>query len=573
MADEPRTGRSIRAALLHALAFGSIALACVRPAGAQSGFLQGRYERLVGEALLLRSDSSVTDTTFTQSYWTQNYQLDHRLVLGSKLDLSWQLGFQDRQAVQRLERVQVPYGHVRLAVPTAGLYLSVKPAITTSSASLAALAAGASDTAQGNRVRYRTTQSVLTAYVTPARLPRLDVSWIRDQRGQGFGPTGVADRRNARLSQQAGPVSLRASYGDLGQGPEASSVRVYQRNYGAGGSYAVTPRPQMNLNVDYDFTGFDRGNPGDLQTQSRAHRGALNGSWRQTPTWSWSTYASYQRSDSPRLRRSFDSAEGQLYSVYQPRRAFRLQNGAQVRKVGQEDRSGVEGVFVSAATFEGPIREHWRGLAELSETVTSNSFRAPYGVTGLRGYSQSRLRSGVDLNLSLQASVNRDTVAESRAVSQGNAGLTLLPLRTVQWILQGSFYRVGRSFSDLANDSRTGQVDLRWTPLQTLEFFGSLRRNDSSIGNQAGSTARTAFVRWSLGAVLQLDLNYTGTRPDRLSASVGAIAPREREAVTAHATWNLDRARQLTGQVSVLDPDTAREVTAYDATFTWRFWR
>ena len=539
-----------------------------RETWAQTGYLQVRFEQLIAEALLFRGETVASDTSYALSYWTQNYQLDQNHMLGSWSTLSWQLGFQDRQAVERVDRVQVPYGHARLTTSAAGLYFSVKP-VTLITAGAAAGPGAPPDTNAPGTVRVRSNQTVMTAYVTPARLPRAEVSWIRDNTQSGF---QISDRRDARLSQQIGRFSWRAGYGDLASGRNNGPVQPFQRNYSGGAAVAVDSRPDRSLSFDYDFSAYDRGAPGDLRPESRVHRGTATGFWQQTRKLNWNLYGWYQRTESPRRALPpFYNGETQLYGGYQMSPVFRLQSGAQLRRAQEGDRSGLEGIFLASAVLDGPIRQDLRGIVDLSQSVVSNTFRTPYGVTTLRGYTQARLREGIDALVNIQAVSNSDTIPSARAATTALAGMQLLPLRTIQTTLRAGLYRIGPTFGEAANDALTGLVDVRWTPLQELELFGSLRRQESVVQSATGSTLRTFYARWG-GSIAQLDVNYSGYRPDPTSATSTVIGPRSREIWTMHGIWNFDRARQLTAQVSFLDPHSNRATTGYDATFTWRFW-
>lgn len=561
----------MRRAILAMVALSGAATA----AHAQSGFLQLKYERVEAQARLLRTATTFYDTTFTLSYWTQSYQLNQTRIFNPQLNFAWQLGFQDRQTVDRTDRVQIPYGNARLTLPTAGFYASVRPSTTTQSLSTSLAASGSLDSVRTELVRYRATQSVVSAYVAPAKLPRLDFSWIGDQRGAATGARkNFSDRRDLRLTQTLGQASWRASYGDLASGKDAFRTTPYQRSYGAGAALAVTPRTAMLLNFDYDFSRYDRGLPGTTKSGTRSHRASVNGNWTQRPDLSWNLFSWYQRS----TVRTFESrlsegAEGQLYLLYRPRPVFRMQAGTQVRKVFRGLESGVEQIALADATFEGRVRQGWTSTVNLSESGVWNTLRSPYSVTTLRANTRAKVREGVDVTLDGQASANSDSTFAARTVSQGSAGVLLVPLRTVNLTLRSGFYRVGRTFSDPNNTSRTGQLDLRWTPLQNVEFFGSLRSQATGPTIDVSSSTRTAYVRWSPSTLLQLTLDYSKNDYDVSSSPAGAYSRQKREIVTTRGTWSIDRAKQVTGTASIINARQADESHAYDASFTWRFGR
>lgn len=578
MADD----RGIRAALSGA---GRGIAACVagvcallvpfRDAGAQSGFLQVQYERSEAEALLFLNDSTVVPVSSIRSYWTQNYQMNQALLPGPNTSLTWQLGFQDRQAVDRVERTQTPYGNVRLTRPTMGFYASVRPTTITNVQQLGLFPGAPFAGVPTEQVRQHVTQTVVSTYLADPRLPRVDASWTRDQRDQsGRAGRRFDDRRDLRLSKGFGGLSLRASYGDLARGTEALNTQPYQRNLGAGAGYDWVPRAGMNLKADYDFSSFDRRSTGGLQADTRTHRGTINGTWAQSRELSWNLFSWYQRSQQPlRGRADQDNGEGQLFLAWQPTRRARFQTGGQIRRVARGTATGSERVVLATAAYVGDVRPGWTTSLDMAQTMTWTSFGDPFGVTTAHVGSRARLAEGIQASFDVQGAVNNDTITTSRSVAQGSAGLVLIPLRSIQSTIRGSFYRVGSGFDQANSTSRTGELDLRWAPWQGLQFSGNLRRQVSGPAVRATSSTRTAYVRWIPGTMMQFNLNYSRNRFEDPRAVGSNQLRREREIVSLQGTWSLDRAKQLSGEVSVLDPNQSRESHAYNASFTWRFGR
>lgn len=562
-----RAGRGAVFALVFALS--------VHPAHAQSGFLQVQYQRSEAQSLLLRGDSTLVPITSIQSYWIQNYQLNQALSPNPNTHVTWQLGFQDRQAVDRLERTQTPYGNLRLAMPTFGVYASVRPVSTRTTTQMALFAGAPIESVTTEQSRVNTVQSVVSAYLSDPRLPRVDVSWIRDQRQtDGSALRRYDDRRDLRVSHNLGHVNLRASYGDLARGSETFKTQPYQRNLGAGAGVELRPREGMNLKLDYDLASFDRRAQRGLATDTRTHRVTTSGTWSPSRTLSWNLFSWYQRSQQPaRARADQDNAEGQLFLAWQPSRATRFQAGGQARRVVLGTRAGNERILLGTVGFVGPVRPGWTATADLAQTVTWSTFRTPFGVSTAHVGSRARLREGIDLTADVQGAVNNDTIAISRAVGQGSMGLVLVPLRSFQSTLRGSFYRVGPGFDRANTTTRSGDLDVRWVPWQNLQFSGNLRRQVSGPSARTSSSTRTAYVRWNPGTMVLINLNYTSNRFDVPTANTLSSLRRDREIVSLQTTWSLDRSRQVTAEASVLDPHKSYEANAYNATFTWRFGR
>jgi hypothetical protein len=578
MGDERRIGRVVRRAgrraVPAALALAA-AVADAPAARAQSGFLQVQFERSETQFLRQLDDSTLVGASSIQSYWTQNYQLNHALLPNPGTSLTWQLGFQDRQAVDRVERTQTPYGNLRLTRPTVGLYASVRPVTLKTTAQVAVFPGAPLGGVPTEEVRQHATQSVLSAYLADPRLPRVDVSWTRDQRDQpGLSQRRYDDRRDARVSHNLGRVNLRAAYGDLARGTEAFNGEPYQRTLGAGTGIVLNPRAGMDLRLDYDYSTYDRRAEGRLRTDTRTHRGTVNGTWAQSRTLSWSLFSWLQRSQQPtRGRADQDNAEGQLFLAWQPDRRTRVQTGAQIRRAARGTETGTERIALATASWGGDVRHGWSATGDVSQSVTWSEFRSPFGMSTARLGSRMRLQEGIHLSLDLQGAVNNDTVAVSRAVTQGSAGLVLVPLRGLQTTLRGTAYRVGPGFDRVTSTSRTGELDLRWTPWQDLQINGNLRRQVSGPVVRTASTTQTAYVRWMPGTMVQLNLSYSSNRLDDARAAAASNLRREREIVSVQGAWALDRSKQLTAEASVLEPNQDRQANAYNASFTWRFGR
>jgi hypothetical protein len=545
-------------------------------AQAQSGYLQVGWQRTQAQSAVVRRDSTVGETTFVFSRWIQNYVLNQSLRWREGSDLTWQLGYSDQRAVENDQRVQVPYGHVRLNAPTGGFFVSMRPVTTTS---LAQFGSAVPESALTEIVRVRTTQAIASGYFAPRSLPRLDLSWARDHRGPSvLGRSTVGDRRDARLSHAVGALSLRANYGDLARGEKSLAVSPYQRSYGGGAGWGFAPRPSATLQLDYDYTGFRReagtaATGGVRRTGTDSHRAQLNGAWTASPKLSFSLFSWLQHTGyrEAAARRRSDVAEGQLYAMLRPASRISIQTGGQARRVGDGQR-GVERIALANATWDGPIRPGWRGLLNASQSWLWNPFRTSYGVSTLRGQTSMRLRQGIDLSADLQATANTDTLANGRAVVQNGATLRLQPLRTIQANLRVTSYRVGSGFDRSVNRSNTGLVDLRWTPVPGLELFGSSGGQRSAGSSRFQSTTRTAYVNWAATARSRFTVNWSRTDFDNPTGLANSLRSR-REVVTAQTVLSLDATKQVSAEAGLIDPRTSREAETYTATFTWRFGR
>uniref|UniRef100_A0A832IBK9 TIGR03016 family PEP-CTERM system-associated outer membrane protein n=1 Tax=Eiseniibacteriota bacterium TaxID=2212470 RepID=A0A832IBK9_UNCEI len=573
MAADRRPARRAGCALAVAAA-----LAAAGEARAQSGVLQVGWQRVEAQSVLTRGDSAVAETTFVLSRWVQNYVLNQSLRVRGAADFSWQLGYSDQREVNDGQRVQIPYGHARLTGAAGGLYVSMRPVTTTQVTQLGALVGASIESVRTDLVRVRTTQTLASGYLTLPGLPRLDVSWSRDHRAPSrLGRSSVGDRRDARLSHAAGPFSFRAYYQDLSRGEKSLAVAPDQRAYGGGAGVAMSPSRTTTLQLDYDFDGHRRDGLTTAGSAPRTgadnHRVQVAAAWTPTPqlAWNFSSWAQRIQSLDRGRRRASDGLDAQLYANYRVRTGLSLQAGGQTRLVGDGVR-GFERTALAQATWDGAPRPGLRALANLSHIQTWNPFRPMLRISSLRGQTSMKLRTGMDLMADAQASANNDTLADAHTALQGGGALSLRPLRTFHATLRVTSSRVGGDLGRSANRVSTRSADVRWTPFQGLEVFGSLRGQSAGGAGAPGSTTRTAYANWAPGRSARFGVNWTRTDFDNPTGLANSLRTR-REVVTAQTVLSLDRARQINLEAGILDPGTGREARTYNATFTWRFGR
>lgn len=574
MAADRRPARRAVCALAVAAA-----LAASGEARAQSGVLQVGWQRVEAQSVLTRGDSVVAETTFVLSRWVQNYVLNQSLRVRGAADFTWQLGYSDQREVNDGQRVQVPYGHARLTGAAGGLYVSMRPVTTTQVTQLGALVGASLDSVRTDLVRVRTTQTLASGYLTLPNLPRLDVSWSRDHRAPSrLSRSSVGDRRDARLSHAAGPFNFRAYYGDLARGEKSLAVAPNQRAYGGGTGVAMSPSKTTTLQLDYDFDGHRRdaaaAAPGAAaRSGADNHRVQLSAAWTATPklAWNFSSWAHRIQSLDRGRRRASDGLDAQLYGNFRVRTGLSVQAGGQTRLVGDGVR-GFERTALAQATWDGAPRPGLRALANLSHVQTWNPFRPMIRMSSLRGQTSMKLRTGIDLMADAQASANNDTLPDGRTALQGGGTLSLRPLRTLHATLRATANRVGGDFGRAANRVSTSSADVRWTPFQGLEVFGSLRGQSAGRAGTLGSTTRTVYANWAPGNSARFGVNWTRTDFDNPTGLANSLRSR-REVVTAQTVLSLDRARQVNLEAGLIDPRTGREARTYNATFTWRFGR
>lgn len=573
MRDE--RGIGVHPAVVAAALLAVVATLTAAPARAQYGFLQLQYQTLRGEGKVLRPDSTYADTSFTLSSWIQHYQFNQMVKLSPVLDLTYQVGYQDQRYIDRTQRTQVPYGRLQLVHPIFGVTAQVRPVWSTSPVSFAGSNIVGADSGAIRQETQQSTQSILSAYVGGPRTPRLEGSWIRNQRQAGsFNAKGASDQRDLRLSQATGPWTWYAGYGDLANATGSYATKVYQRNYRAGAAVTTDPWRNASLTLNYDWTGIDYLRGTGRRDHTYLHRLGANGSYRQSTVldWNLSSYYSITQLHNGRSE-SFDNLEGSLFANYHPNRTLNVSAGGGLRKVYLGLDSGFERYLSAGLNMVGRVRPGWDGVLSLNETAFWNPLRDPYHVTTGRVGSNFILRQGVWVNVDMSASVNTDTILAARTSRTANASLNLRPLSSFQLNLSGSDSRSGRDFGSTSTSATTGDIRVIWAVLQSLEFSGSLRGQRLGPGDLGKTTSKSAYVRWLPTRMTQVMFTYD--RSDYRYNAPGGLASslQKRESMSLQGIWNLDRSKQLSAEGGLIDPGTDREAQTLNATFTWRFGR
>jgi len=557
-------------------ALGLAMILCLWPvgAGAQTGSLEFKYQRLELQGRVFHPDGSASDTTFVRSFWTQNYLASVTRRFGNRLFLAVQ-GQYDRQSfIDRNERSETPYGQFRLAHPVVGLIASYRPTIATRQVAAIGSGGGVVDTGAVRTVGFRSEQSVVSAYVSPARLPRVDLSWIRLHHApDALSAENTQDTRNARMGWTRGPLNLRAGYGDVSQGIRPSSLGApVQRYYDAGLGLGVVPRPNAGLRLDYDARRFVRGPSGTIQNRVLTQAASLSGSYQQTPKLGWNVSYNLQHTEQEYLLSSrFTDQEAQLLGSWRPTPVLGLQGSAGARTLRSGRGSELQRFVSSTASMRGRVRPDWDADATVSQSLTWNPRESVVATTQARTSSKWRLRRGLEAGGDYQVSVDRNASASRRVVSQWSLSLTASPWRSFRARLGEHRYQIRSGDSLAAGSSRSRTVEVRWTPFRTLEMLGNVSTSGVPPRNDPRTTSTTASVQWSPGAGIQVSGNYARTSSAQSNALVSLVPGRE--LAGARVAWGPGRRWAVSGGLTVVEPNRSTEARQYDASYTYRFGR
>ena len=566
-----RAARGVGAATLVALS-----LLPGGRAGAQplTGQLQVQYQNIEQRVQVLNPDGTRRDTILTREYWVQNYELNHAARIGEQLNIVSQLRLSDLAYIGRPDKTRTPYGALRLAHRVFGLSGSYRPTTVTTVLAPGFFEGGLA-AAPPVLTTARTQEGVLSGYLAPVGLPRLDLSWIRRHRGADErlpGETGVS--RNARLAYGFGGLSVRGGYDDLSRDPGDPALRqMLQRSLNGGAGLTLAPASALSIAMQYDFAATRRGVASPNAERARTHGATLNGSLRQSERANWNLAYAFRRSEiRSRVRSDLDDHDGSLLFNYTPGRATRLSVGGGARTVRTSARNELQRHLALIASADGRVLRGWTGTVSLSHATNWNPERRVFSVESFRVGSRFHLATGLDLDADLQATANGDTAArDSRVVTQGSFGVQATPLRSISLRYSARSYRVGPGLFRAAGDARSSTLDLRWRPLATLEMAGSLSRSGTLAHGGPRLASRQANLSWRPGPMLQFSGNYA--RSDQRATGGSAEQITGREILGARVQAGLGRRLTLNAGINQADPGGRSASRQYDAAVTRSFGR
>lgn len=545
------------------------------PARALSGHLQFQYQKSEQTVKLVNPDGTLRDTTVVREYWVQNYELDHTARLWKNTALVSQFTLTDLRHINETLRSRTPYGMLRLTNPLFGVSVSHRPTEVTSSISPRTF--GTSTLASGDRIEVtsREAQSVVTAYLTAPRLPRLDASWVRSKRDADlYGAASTGLTRTAHLSYGLGALELRGGYSDRSQGLDGVDTRhPLQRSLDGSAAFTAVPLAGLSLRMQADLADTRRGAVGQVETRTRTQGTSLTGSYRRSPR--WNANLQYLFRDS-RLGDGYAARlhdhDGSLIFNLNAAPGLRLTGGGGVRTARTENSEGVLSYLTALATLRRDVRPGWSASADASHTTNWNPGNGAFGVETAHAGSRFHLRPGLDLLADLQVTANGDTAARGqRIVTQGSWAVNATPLRTISVRYSESSYRAGAGLFRAASNGRTRTAEVRWKPVPALDMLatrsvsGTLPRNDPRL------TTSQVTLRWSVAGRTQLTSSYTNSSSTIASSVAENLSGRE--VWTTRLLTGIGRSVTLDTGFSVAQPGGSNEARQFDAAITRRFGR
>lgn len=573
MPDDPRHRRVPAQRIWCAVLVAGVMLAPAR-ASAFRADLQYDYQNLRIRSRVLRGDGTPVDTAFTRSFWVQTYRALESRRLRPNLDLSMQAEYTRQAYLKRDERTEAPFGQARLSHPLFGLTAAYKPVSVVQQVLAQGASGGFIDTAATRRLEYRSRESIVTGYLTPQSLPRLDVSWIRRASDATlFSPSATQQQRQARASWGRGGVSLRAGYTDLardGNGQRLSDP--FQRSYEAGAGYGFALGSKLTASAGYDFNRFDREPANAVRTRSQGHIGSLAAAFQQARTFDWNLgYQARYVEQSAFARTVTRDHEGSLTASWHPRPTHGAQVAGGIRTTRYGGWTGLQRYVSGQASAQGAIRRGWILQASAGEAVNWDGRTPAYWTTQGRVGSQMRVRRGLDLFGDWTATLNTDSTRNGSLHTNWSFGANLAPWRSFTGRGSVREARAGKVDGLVGGSSRSWALDARWTPGRSVAMLGSVNRTDVIDGSGSGTLTQTATLQWIASPRMQVSSTYSHSSSDRRTGVV--VSGFGRELVSVRSDWAFSRNGSLSAGLAYVDPGTSRETREFNASWNQRLWR
>lgn len=555
----------------------AVVAAALPPAGAARaqavyGYATGQYQRVEQMTQVPGSDLW---TRTAREFWLQTYELNNQSYLRSNLQLLSTLRLTDLAYVNLPDASRAPSGSLRLTHSLFSVFASHQPTETTSGFNAGGVSAPG-DATRLLSVTSKTQNTQLGGSFFAAKLPRLDVSWIRRHRDADvLGNAETSVNRNARAAYDRGPLSLYASLGDQRRDPLVpAAVITTQRVATAGGAMTVSPFRAASLAMQYDFGDTRNQSNGITNAVTRTNGGSLSGDWRpnRLADVSLSYVVRSATTTTVRADRS-TSQDGSLYLNLTPNKSVRLATGGGVRtSVAADGSQDLLSYATAVLSGQGTVRPGWTAVGSAAHTSNWDPTRGAFWVEALRGSSRMRLAKGLDVESNLFLSANGDTAArDQRWTTDASARVTATPLRTLTLGYGARTYRVGAQLTTASGRSLSQTLDLRWKVATSLEMVGSYSESGALPNNDPRSVLRVATLRWSPVPKWQVSGNWSRSDQTRVDAVANQIAGREIAGVRVLGA--LTRRLVFNGGASIADRGQPTENRQYDGSLTMTFGR
>ncbi|MGE5699018.1 MAG: hypothetical protein ACM31N_03010 [Deltaproteobacteria bacterium] len=204
---------------------------------------------------------------------------------------------------------------------------------------------------------------------------------------------------------------------------------------------------------------------------------------------------------------SFNREFGRIFSGF-----------ARVSREDSKDQTGEQqlGYTYTASISATPLQTLHHSVVYTGQTRESGQEKNE--TNSITFVNSAHLYDGVDANIGAGGSVQKSSTAAKIETIQLNAGLTLVPHRTMTvnlaYFESDTMRTLGGNSDETTDKQRTGGISVTYNPLRTLYIFGSLQRTRStSLGNSTNTTTWNYSANWSPfpDGTLNLNFNYNET--------------------------------------------------------------
>jgi hypothetical protein len=576
MVAEPGIRRRLALRLLGLTTIGLL-LPSVGWAGPFFGQFQWQYQSVERDFTVIRSDGTISNETFSRSWWLQNYEVNFANRFKNRIQLLARARFTDMSVNNRTEGQTIPEGSLRIAHPYAGFMGRYRPITTTAGIGETGLTGPETETTEPSTLEFksRDTQLTLTGYVAPPKLPRLDLSWIRRDQERDLLPdedTGIT--RNARLNYDIGRLFLHAEYGDINaKSKTTGQLFRIQNNIGGGFNFGVFASPGRQLNLRYDVSQVTRKVGDPTEDRIQTHTVGVNGNQRFSNSLSGGLNYSFRRTDGTNgSARAINQQSGALQVNYQPKRSLNFSGITGVRTLPRGGTQIAQEYLSAVAGAQGKVLPGWEGQAGFTHTTNWTPGEPTYSIDNLRLASTLDLARGLEFFGDASFSDNSNPV--TRAIGNvivASAGFRAMPRRSINIDYRYGVYRAGPSLTTITRRSRNWRLNLSWQIVSTVQFVAGLSRAGTLPDNDPDLRTHSVSLMWTPSRLVQLTGEYA--KSDRVFLDTTADRLVGTEIASLRWVSGVGRAWLLNANFTVSDPGKATEARQASISLSYSFGR
>ncbi len=509
--------------------------------------------KLTGAAEVEYQDTRAGGIVHEQS-WLETFRSDYVTRLARTFDFAAQLQFTEQRYTGRLNRSRVPQGTLRLAHAYGGLFATYRPI----------------EVRDDLGFTTRQQETMLTAYLQKAGLPRVTGSWNRRHVDASQNvPATSTIQRNVNAAYDVGPLSFNAGYGDQTRLHGNDALGRPDQDHFQAGSIARLDRRRLNSLLEYDFIqsrSFGTAQPGAV---TRSHSATTNSSFQLGPRTGASLSYSYRLTDPGSGQPNLVEQDGLLNFSQRLTKALQASAGGGVRTANLTTGRETESYVITGLTAQAEARRGWRVAGGASQSWNWLPGDKARPSQGLQASTTMRLAPALELagDASLATSERPpastiDVGPSTQTILQTGATLRATPLRTIT--LNGGVrrYRIGASLTSDGQATTSSTASVGWRPSERLQTNATLSQTGGSGGALPGNRILQTSGQWTPTRTIQVSGAYVRSNNQTRDPNTQLTAGRE--SYSGRVVLALTRDLRATFQYSGADrglPTHARQVT------------